>query len=149
MPFHYYTTAEQESALAKIYTDALAVKQAEIDETQRRTRKIPKFNARGHVSRQPRMFDVSGTQLTLEGFGPCPTEPQAGGATYTTDPSFDDKVAAFLRAHTTYRVIFYPDGRYGPTVGYCSVGMPAMFVSEDGSETLHAEDDDKYDLLCG
>ena len=149
MPFHYYTTAEQEAALANIYQDALAVKQAEIDETQRRTRKIPKFNARGHVSKQPRVFDVSGTQITLEGFGPCPSAQEAGGASYTTDPSFDDKVATFLRIHAVYRVIFYPDGHYGPTVGYCSIGMPATFISEDGADTLHAEDDDKYDLLCG
>ena len=85
MPFHYYTTAEQEAALAKIYTDALAVKQAEIDETQHRTRKIPKFNARGHVSRSPRVFDVSGSQISLEGFGPCSSEPHSGGATYTTE----------------------------------------------------------------
>jgi len=149
MPVHYYTTAEQESAFANAYQEALAVKQAEIDETERRTRKIAKFTARGHVSRQPRVFDVSGSQITLEGAGPCPTEPQAGGGTYTTDPSFDDKIAAFLRRHVAYRVIFYPDGRYGPTVGYCSVGLPATFTSEDGGETLHAEDDDKYDLLCG
>jgi hypothetical protein len=149
MPVQYYTTAEQESAFANAYQEALAIKQAEIDETQRRTRKIPKFTARGHISRPPRVFDVSGTQITLEGAGSCPSAPTEGGGTYTTDPSFDDKVAAFLRSHMAYRVIFYPDGRYGPTVGYCSVGLPAMFVSEDGSETLHAEDDDKYDLLCG
>lgn len=166
MSFHYYTTAEQESALTKIYTDALAVKQAEIDETARTRRipkhsaelnmkasatkcQIPKFTARGHISRAPRVFDVSGTLITLEGYGQCPTEPLTGGACYTTDPSFDDKITAFLRRHVVYRVIFYPDGRYGPTVGYCSVGMPAMFVSEDGADSLHAEDDDKYDLLCG
>jgi hypothetical protein len=66
-----------------------------------------------------------------------------------TDPSFDDKVADFLRRHAAYRVIFQPSGRWGPTVSYCSRGIPASFISEDGTETLVAEDEDKYDLTVG
>lgn len=149
MPVHYYTTAEQEAALAKIYQEDLAAKQAEIDAQEKSTRKPAKFTARAYVSKPPRVFDVNGPQIILEGYGRCPTEPLTGGACYTTDPSFDDKISEFLSRHRAYRVIFHPDGRYGPTVGYCSTGLPAMFISDDDTETLHAEDDDKYDLLCG
>lgn len=149
MPIHFYTTADQEAAFAKIYQEALAAKQADIDAQEKRTRKPTKFTARAHVSKPPRIFDVNCPQITLEGYGPCPTEPLTGGACYTTDPSFDDKISDFLSRHHTYRVIFYPHGRYGPTVGYCSIGIPAMFISDDDTETLHAEDDEKYELLCG
>jgi hypothetical protein len=149
MPVRYYTTADQEAALAKIYANSLTAKQAEIDSQEKRTGRIQKFTARAHVSKPPRVFDVNGPLIILDGLGSCPTEPLTGGACYTTDPSFDDKIAAFLQAHVAYRVIFYPDGRYGPTVGYCSTGLPATFISDDDTETLHAEDDDKYELLCG
>jgi hypothetical protein len=149
MSVHYYTTADQETALSKIYNDALAAKQAEIDATERRTRKPAKFTAYAHVSKPPILFDVSGSQVTLEGYGPCPTEPPFCGGTYAPDPSFNGQIAAFLNRHSAYRVIFIPSGRYGPTIGYCSVGMPATFISEDGADTLHAEDEDKYDILCG
>jgi hypothetical protein len=149
MSFHYYTTADQEAALSKIYADAIAEKQAEIDAAERRTRKPTKFTAYAHVSKPPILFDVSGSQVTLEGYGPCQSTPTEGCGTYTTDPSFDEQIAAFLSRHAAYRVIFKPSGRYGPTIGYCSVGMPATFISEDGADTLHAEDEDKYDILCG
>lgn len=149
MPVRYYTTAEQEVELAKIYAEALAVKQAEIDAHEKRTGRIQKFTARAHVSKPPRVFDVNGLQIVLDRLGPCPTEPHTRGACYMTDPSFDDKISDFLSRHTAYRVIFYPDGRYGPTVSYYSDGMPAMFTSDEGDEVLYAEDEEKYELVCG
>lgn len=91
----------------------------------------------------PRVFRVTGTTVELEGYGPCPTLAEAGqerGRTYITDPSFDDAITVFLRRHANYTVIFRPS-----LLGeYCSVGMPAMFVSEDGAEILEAEDVGKY-----
>jgi hypothetical protein len=149
MPFYYYTTAAQEAALAAIYEQDLQQKQAQIDAEQRRTGRIQKFTARAHISQVPRIFDVSSTDITLEGYGPAAPNKVTGGGTYMTDPSFDDKVADFLRRHAAYRVIFQPSGRWGPTVSYCSRGIPASFISEDGTETLVAEDEDKYDLTVG
>lgn len=149
MPFYYYTTAEQEAALTAIYEQELQQKQAQIDAEQRRTGRIQKFTAYAHISKAPRIFDVSGTEVTLEGYGPASLTKIDGGGTYMTDPSFDDKIADFLRRNSSYRVIFQPSGRWGPTVSYCSRGMPATFISEDGTETLNAEDEDKYDLCVG
>ena len=167
MPFYYYTTADQELSLNTIYEQDLEFKQSQINAEERRTGRIAKFTARAHISKAPRIFDVSGSEIILEGyglarfasefinsscagsFGPAAPANVEGGGTYMTDPSFDDKIADFLCRHTAYRVIFYPSGRWGPTVCYCSRGMPASFTSEDGTETLVAEDEHKYDICCG
>lgn len=111
MPFYYYTPAEQEAALSAIYEQELQQKQAQIDIEERRTGCIPKFTARAHISKAPRIFDVSGADVTLEGSGPAATTKIEGGGTYMTDPLFDDKIADFLSRNQSYRVIFHPSGR--------------------------------------
>ncbi len=141
----YYTTAAQEAALADIYNKELAACQARIDETERRTGKIPKFTAKAHVSRPVVRFDVSGDQVFYAGI-PCPIEPVDGGGTYIVDWNFD-KV---MEQYVVYSIEFMPSGRYGPCVAYCSTegSTPAMLYVP-GYPGFMMDLDFKYDLVCG
>jgi hypothetical protein len=140
----YYTTAAQEAALADIYNKELAVCQAQLDETERRTGNIPKGTAKAHVSRPVVRFDVSGDQVVHAG-SPCPLEPVDGGGTYIVDWNFDK----LMEQYTIYSVEFMPSGRYGPCVDYCSKegSTPAMLYVP-GYPGFMMDIDFKYDLGC-
>lgn len=66
------------------------------------------------------------------------------------DSNFDLYIMDFVQKHKEYKVIFSPDGKYGPTTCYCTQndGVPARMESYDG-EVLVVDDKDKYDLICG
>jgi hypothetical protein len=147
----FYSPAEYETALKEKYNFAIKKKQEEIDEIYRRTKKIQKFTAYGHISKPDRIFCVEEDgNVYYEDVIPqniCPKELVEGGQKYVIDSNFDFYILNFLSRHKRYKVIFSPDGRYGPTVCYCSsIGaLPARMESYDG-EVLVLEDESKYDL---
>jgi hypothetical protein len=145
---YFYTTAEQEADLEAEYKRQLAVKQAEIDEVEARTRKIQKFTAYGHVHKPDRVFDVRDGHVFYRGLE-IPTGPVEGGDVYTFDTHFSKQIAEFCKKHSAYKVVFKPHGRYGPCLGYIGSpgSMPAQLIAVTG-EVLDADNEDAYDLLC-
>lgn len=148
---YFYTTKEQEAALDAEYKRLLAVKQAEINEVEKRTKKIQKFTAYGHVHKPDRVFRVLDGRVCYgkQGDEEMPSGPVEGGRTYTFDTLFSKQIAEFCKKHMAYKVVFKPHGRYGPCMGYIGSpgSMPAHLISDSG-EVLEADNDNAYDLLC-
>ena len=144
---YFYTTKEQEAALDAEYKRLLAVKQAEIDEIQKRTKKIQKFTAYGHVHKPDRVFRVMEGRV-FYGNEEMSSGPVEGGQTYTFDTLFSKQIAEFCKKHGAYKVVFKPHGRYGPCVGYIGSpgSMPAHLIA--GDDVLEADNENAYDLLC-
>lgn len=147
----FYSTPEYEKILKDKFNFAIKKKQEEIDENYRKTKKIQKFTAYGYIFRPERIFCVEEDgsvyyeEVILE--NRCPTEKVEGGKKYILDSNFDYAIMKFLEKHKTYKVIFSPDGHYGPTCCYCSsIGaIPARLESYNG-EILVADDHSKYDI---
>lgn len=147
----FYSTIEYENALNEKYLFAIRKKQEEIDEIQRRTKKIQKFTAKAHISRPDRVFYVEEDGKIYFGEilpeNECPKEKVEGGEKYVLDSNFDLYIMEFVSKHKRYKVFFSPDGHYGPTTCYCSsIGaVPARMESYD-EEVLIVDDKDKYDI---
>lgn len=147
----FYSTPEYESSLKDKYMFAIKKKQEEIDEIYRRTKKIQKFTAYGHISKPDRVFYVEEDgNIYFDEVCPkniCPKEKVDGGEKYVLDSNFDLYIHEFVSKYKRYKVIFSPDGQYGPTVCYCSsIGaVPARMESYDG-EVLVVDDESKYDI---
>ena len=147
----FYSPADYEKELENRYIFEVKRKQDEIDEIQRRTKKIQKFTARAHISRPDRIFCVEEDgNIFIESVNPnsiCPKEKVEGGKKYILDSNFDLYIMEFLSKYKRYKVIFSPDGKYGPTTCYCSsIGaVPARMESYDG-EVLILDDESKYDI---
>lgn len=147
----FYSTIEYENTLNEKYLFAVRKKQEEIDEVQRRTKKIQKFTAKAHISRPERIFYVEEDGKMYFGEilpeNECPKEKVEGGEKYVLDSNFDLYIMEFVSKHKRYKVIFNPDGKYGPTTCYCSsIGaVPARIESYDG-EILVLDDESKYDI---
>ena len=147
----FYSTAEYEKILKDKYEFAIKKKQEEIDENFRKTKRIPKFTAYAHIFRPERIFCVEEDgKVYFEEVMPeniCPNEKVNGGEKYILDSNFDYQIMKFLEKYKRYKVVFFPDGHYGPTCCYCSsIGaIPARLESYDG-EVLLADDDSKYDI---
>ncbi len=147
----FYSTPEYESALKDKYIFAIKKKQEEIDEIYRRTKKIQKFTAYAHISKPDRVFYVEEDgNIYFDEVCPkniCPKEKVDGGEKYVLDSNFDLYIHEFVNKYKRYKVIFSPDGQYGPTVCYCSsIGaVPARMESYDG-EVLVVDDESKYDI---
>jgi hypothetical protein len=147
----FYSTANYESTLKDKYMFSIKKKQEEIDEIYRRTKKIQKFTAYGHISKPDRVFFVEEdgniyvNEVIPENI--CPKEQVEGGEKYVLDSNFDFYIQQFIGKYKRYKVIFSPDGKYGPTACYCSsIGaLPARLESYDG-EILIADDESKYDI---
>ena len=144
---YFYTTKEQEADLEAEYKRQIAIKQAEIDETERRTGKIQKFTAYGHVDKPDRVFHVLEGRV-LYGDQEMPLAPVEGGKTYTFDTRYSKQIAEFCKKHSTYKVIFRPHGKYGPCLHYIGSpgSMPAHLIA--GDDVLEADNDKAYDLIC-
>ncbi len=144
---YFYTTAEQEAELDAEYKRQLARKQAELDEIEKRTGKLQKFTAYGHIHKPDRAFYVRDGHV-FYGDKEMPFTPVEGGKTYTFDTHFSKQIAEFCKKHNTYKVVFKPHGKYGPCVGYIGSpgSMPAHLIAD--TEVLDADNDDAYDLLC-
>lgn len=147
----FYSTAIYESTLKDKYMFSIKKKQEEIDEIYRRTKKIQKFTAYGHISKPDRVFYVEEdgniyfNEVIPENI--CPKEEVDGGGKYILDSNFDFYIQEFVGKYKRYKVIFSPDGSYGPTCCYCSsIGaVPARMESYDG-EVLIVDDESKYDI---
>lgn len=146
----FFSTAEYENKLKAEYEFAVKKKQDEIDEVYRRTKKIQKFTGRAHISRPERVFFVEDDLIYYEEICSdkiCPNEKVNGGEKYVLDSNFDYYIQEFISKHKNYKVIFSPDGSYGPTCCYCSsIGaVPARMESYDG-EVIILDDESKYDI---
>jgi hypothetical protein len=147
----FYSTADYENTLKETYMFSIKKKQEEIDDIYRRTKKIQKFTAYGHISKPDRVFYVEEdgniyfNEVIPENI--CPKENVNGGKKYVLDTNFDLYIQQFVDKHKRYKVIFSPDGKYGPTTCYCSsIGaLPARLESYDG-EVLIVDDESKYDI---
>lgn len=148
---YFYTTKEQEVALEAEYKRQIAVKQAEIDTIEKKTKKIQKFTAYGHVHKPDRVFRVLDGRIFYgaQGSQEMPSAPVEGGQTYTFDTRFSKQIAEFCANYASYKVVFKPHGKYGPCLHYIGSpgSMPAQLIAESG-EVLDADNDDGYDLLC-
>lgn len=149
----FYSTVSYENKLKERYLFAIRKKQEEIDDIYRRTRKIQKWTAKAHISRPERVFYVEEDgniycdEVSSENL--CPKEKVEGGYKYILDSNFDFYIMEFAAKHKRYKVIFSPDGQYGPTTYYCSsIGaVPARMESYD-DDILIVDDPKKYDILC-
>jgi hypothetical protein len=144
----YYTSPAQEAALHQEYERLVALKQAEIDEKQRRTGVIQKYTARAFIHEPVRVFHVLGDKVyfgTVCEENRCPNYAEGTGMIYALDQDYKEQIGAFLDDVTDYTVTFSPSGKYGPTLDYCGrkYEMPAVIVTAAG-HTLVVEDEDKY-----
>lgn len=150
----FYSPPEYEKSLKEKYQFAIKKKQDEIDENYRKTKKIQKFTAYAHISKPDRVFCIEEDgNIYYDNVIPeniCPKEKVDGGEKYILDGNFDFYIMSFLSKHKRYKVIFNPDGKYGPTTCYCSsIGaLPARMESYDG-EVLVLDDESKYDICVG
>ena len=148
---NYFTSDAHEKILDEKYMKDVKIKQAEIDEVQKKTKKIQKYTARAYILQPERIFCVEEDgKIYFGSVAPeneCPKILTPGGKKYLLDSNFELSVLEFINKHKSYKVIFSPDGKYGPTCCYCSAigALPAKLESYDG-DTLLVEDDDKYDI---
>jgi hypothetical protein len=148
---NYFTSEAYEKGLDEKYMKYVKIKQAEIDETERKTKRVQKYTARAYILHPERVFYVEDGKIfcgSLE--NECPTELVPGGKCYTLDGDFKNKILEFQNKNKRYKIIFSPDGKFGPTCCYCSKenATPAKLESYDG-EFLIVDDDDKYDICVG
>jgi hypothetical protein len=151
----FYSTPEYEKRLKEKYEFEVKKKQDEIDEIQRRTKKIQKFTARAYVFRPERVFTVYEGEVycgdtDTDILSPCKLV--EGGAEYILDTECDNAkyIIDFVSTWKCYKVVFNLDGHYGPTTCYCSkIGAtPAKLEAINGSSQLILDDENKYDIIC-
>ena len=151
---NYFTSEAYEKSLDEKYLMDVKIKQAELDEVRRKTKKIQKYTARAYILHPERVFYVEEDgkifcgSISLE--NECPKELVKGGKIYTLDGDFENKILEFKNKNKRFKIIFSPDGKFGPTCCYCSKenATPAKLESYDG-EILIVDDDDKYDICVG
>ncbi len=145
----YYTTAEQERALNALYKTLLDIKQDEIDETERTTKRIQKYTAKGHIHHPPRIFCVQDGKVYFREVGQENLCSKRHGIKYVLDSDFREKVMEFIIRHKNYKVIFFPSGKYGPCIDYAA-NSPRVFPArlEADGEVLEVEDENKYNVGC-
>jgi hypothetical protein len=145
----FYSPVKYEIELHKQYRFALRRKQEEIDNVFIQTKRIPKFTAKAHVSRPERVFYVEEDGQvyydTVSEETICPNNRVEGGEVYILDDWFEDDIIDFIHKHKKYKVIFYPDGKWGPTIDYCTsnCAIPAKIIAYNG-DILNIEDEGKY-----
>jgi hypothetical protein len=150
----YFTSETYEKVLDEEYMRQIKEKQAEIDENYRKTKKIQKYTAYAHISKLERVFCVEEDGKVYCGEikpeNECSKELVEGGKEYVLDSNYELYIMNFKSVHNRYRVIFSPDGKYGPSCCYCSsIGaLPARMESYDG-DILCVEDESKYDICVG
>jgi hypothetical protein len=151
----FYTTPEYEKRLNEKYEFEVKKKQDEIDEIQRRTKKIQKFTAKAHILRPERLFNVCGGKIycgEVEDNILSPGQLVEGGGEYILDTEGDNapNIMEFVSTWECYKVIFNPDGKYGPTTCYCTkIGATPARLESFGGFQLILDDEEKYDLVCG
>jgi hypothetical protein len=93
---------------------ALQQKTAELEAAHAATGKIQKYTAKAYIDKPHRVFEVINGVAHYGGV-PSPTQLVAGGHIYSFDPKYAPKIAAFIASNSSYKVVFMPSGRYGPT----------------------------------
>ena len=149
----YFTSEAYEKVLDEKYKKLINEKKAEINEKFRRTKQVQKYTAYAYISKLERVFCVEDDKIycgEVKAGNECPTKNVPGGKEYILDSCFELCINNFKQKHKRYRIIFYPDGKYGPTCCYCSDtgALPAKMESYDG-DILNVDDEDKYDLCVG
>jgi hypothetical protein len=148
----FYSTPEYERQLQEKYEFELKKKQDEIDEIQRRTKKIQKFTARAHVSRPERLFTVCGGKIYCGDEDDnilSPYKLVEGGTEYILDIEGDNipNIQEFVSTWSCYKVFFNPDGKFGPCTQYCTdTGATPARLESMGGFQLVLDDEDKYDI---
>lgn len=148
----YFTSAEQEKELTQVYNAWIKKKQQELDADEERTRRIQKFTAKGHIQKPARVFCVQDGNIYLNEVAPenlCPKRLEKDGERYCLDSDFEEKIKDFMQRHSNYKVIFFPSGKYGPTVDYCAQNRVYPARLEADGKILEVEDEDKYDICVG
>jgi hypothetical protein len=151
----FYSSPEYEKKLQEKYEFELKKKQDEIDEVQRRTKKIQKFTAKAHILRPERLFIVCGGKIYCGDQDDNILSPEKlveGGVEYILDTEGDNipNIQEFVSTWPCYKVFFNPDGKYGPCTQYCTnIGATPARLESFGGYKLFLDDDDKYDLVCG
>jgi hypothetical protein len=149
---YFYTTGPQEALLRARFEEKLAIKEVEIREKAKKERRIQKYTARAHVSREPRTFLVKDGAVYFEAVGEanlCPSAAVSGGAAYTWDSRYSYAIREFQERNPNYTVTFNPDGMYGPTMYFMGSegSMPASLTAENG-EKIVADHEGMYDIGC-
>lgn len=149
----YYTTLEQEKILNEIYNRNIEIKKKELKILENKTKKINKYTAYAYVHRPKIVFCVENDgSIYFDDVKPenkCLNKLMPGGKCYILDEDFKNEIENFIEKYDRYKVIFYPDGTYGPTLSYCinTVATPAILESYTG-EKINIEDDNKYDIIA-
>ena len=149
----YFTSKAQEDEFDIKYNEAIKKKQKELNIAHRHSKVPHKFTAKAYVSRPERKFIVRGSDTYLEEVNEnnkCPKDEVEGGGVYKLDLNFEWDIMCFLNKYSEYIVTFYPDGKYGPTVEYCSSYgcLPALLESSTG-ERIMVDDESKYNICVG
>ena len=148
----YYTTAEQEKALVLEYKRQIDKKQKEMDEEEKKTKKIQKYTARAHTFKPIRVFVVENGVVYLNEVKTeniCPQSLEKDGDKYCLDEDFKEAITRFISKHQTYSVTFFPSGRYGPCVDYISKNRVFPARLDANGYSLQVEDEEKYDICVG
>lgn len=150
LPNAFYTTAEQEAELDELYKKEVAVKQKELDDEYKRTRKIQKYRATMYIDEKERVFYVCEKGvLWKDKLGPdMATEEQPGGKVYKLDTEADGTglIKKYCSDHSEFFVKFKPICSGG--IAYCAKENIHPAILECREHKLIVEDDNKYDLYC-
>jgi hypothetical protein len=151
MHFVFYTTAEQEQALDAKYQSAIDRMQADIDRFATAKGKHVKFTAYAHVVKPERVFWIhkSNVYYNTVSSENLSIGPYQKGGVYKLDRKFEEQIEAFAQKHGTFKVVFKPSGRYGPTIEYYNEDgfVPAVLMADDG-DLLVVEDDARYEIMA-
>jgi hypothetical protein len=141
----FYTTPEYENKLNTQF-------QNELDEKQNEIGKNSKYTARAFVCQPERIFIIKDKVIycgEISEYNISPKSIIEGGKEYKLEENFLDKILNFIDKYQNYRVIFYPDGKYGPTISYYSEtdAIPARIESLENKEIfIEIADEDQYDI---
>eukprot|EP00195_Chlamydomonas_chlamydogama_P004396 CAMPEP_0202920080 /NCGR_PEP_ID=MMETSP1392-20130828/76670_1 /ASSEMBLY_ACC=CAM_ASM_000868 /TAXON_ID=225041 /ORGANISM="Chlamydomonas chlamydogama, Strain SAG 11-48b" /LENGTH=162 /DNA_ID=CAMNT_0049613561 /DNA_START=88 /DNA_END=576 /DNA_ORIENTATION=+ len=147
----FYTTAEQEKELKKCYLESVMRKDIEVAAETKKTGIVRKHNMTAYVPKEDVVFYIRDGQVYYGSVHPdnlCTQRSEQGGQEYSFDPCLMKEVHNFMSKHTSVKITFLPNGRYGPSICYCNKGTPAILHADDGSgETLNVDVLEAYDIL--
>lgn len=135
----FISSFEKELDLERLYQDQLHIKQTQINSKEKSTGIIQKYTSKALIEIPPRVFYVENGKV----LNPCSSD---SGKIYKLDPDCKNDVIQFMKEFSSYTVLFYPSGLYGPTVDYiCPHGStPAILLAPTKTLKVHCEE--KYDL---
>lgn len=134
-PTVFYTTAKQESVLRS---------KTKISHRS----SSEKFTTAAFTIQAPREFHVCNGIVVGS-----PSSQQTDGGVYKLDMDLLEPMKKWIQIFPNYKVIFFPSGKYGPTIHY-SAGdptvVPATLVADDDESAYFSmEVEDKYEIAVG